>query len=652
MVELLSAGATPTVRDAFVTGMVARFPDDFTRQGLKATWREIAEELKRNAANAARERAQAANFEMTPEERSAERDRLWPLVKELAEASDLMARVIAQVHSLGVVGETHLVKLVFIAGVSRLLDAPINPLVKGASSGGKSFVSQQTLRLFPPESMLMLTTSSPLSLVYDSTPLAHKIICVYEATQLQADETSVAAMLLRCLISEGKIIHQTTVEAPDAEYGRRTVTIVREGPISLLITTTGELHAENETRMLSIRVSETRSQTTGVLNRLGDRAAGNLEPMPDLSVFHDLQRWLALGPTDVVVPFAPQLVSQVPPHLVRFRRDIQQLLTFIKASALLHQAQRKLDPDGRVVATLDDYRLAYEVFVPILGQVTGRTVTDGVRAVINLVASRVLALDYNQIELRAAAEFVSDWCGQPSILRQAFADGLDAHTATAQRMTGKVRPEDVTPEERQAAKPCNFGLLYRMGARGFFNYLRTSFEPDITYEEASRRRDLFFAGYPDLARWQDEYSRHSRECGFTSTIAGRRWHWEWNAKSEEDVDPDAPFYEDQLAGFNGALAVNLPIQGSCAEVMMLALARLHTVLRDQPASLIATVHDEAVLLVPNDMQVAGTIADIARREMVAAFLDVFPNAPTLNLVDPKIGRNWGETQSLTKWLDG
>ena len=50
--------------------------------------------------------------------------------------------------------------------------------------------------------------------------------------------------------------------------------------------------------------------------------------------------------------------------------------------------------------------------------------------------------------------------------------------------------------------------------------------------------------------------------------------------------------------------------------------------------------------------VTGTIADIARREMVAAFLDVFPNAPTLNLVDPKIGRNWGETQSLTKWLDG
>jgi len=257
-----------------------------------------------------------------------------------------------------------------------------------------------------------------------------------------------------------------------------------------------------------------------------------------------------------------------------------------------------------------------------------------------------LALDYNQIELRAAAEFVSEWCGQPSILRQAFANGLDAHTATAQRMTGKTLPEDVTPEERHAAKPCNFGLLYRMGERGFFNYLRTSFEPGITYEEACRRRDLFFSGYPDLARWQDEYSRHSRECGFTSTVAGRKWQWEWNARSEEDVDPDAPFYEDQLSGFNGALAVNLPIQGSCAEVMMLALAQLHAALRGQPATLIATVHDEAVFLVPDDMEVAVAIADIARKEMVAAFLDVFPNAPTQNLVEPKLGPTWGDLKSL------
>src|SRR5262249_16195412 len=71
----------------------------------------------------------------------------------------------------------------------------------------------------------------------------------------------------------------------------------------------------------------------------------------------------------------------------------------------------------------------------------------------------VMALDYSQIELRAVAELISNWFGYDSILRQSFAAGMDAHTATAMSMTGKNRPEDVTKDERQLAKPCNFGLL-------------------------------------------------------------------------------------------------------------------------------------------------------------------------------------------------
>ena len=68
-------------------------------------------------------------------------------------------------------------------------------------------------------------------------------------------------------------------------------------------------------------------------------------------------------------------------------------------------------------------------------------------------------------------------------------------------MTGKNCPEDVTADERQLAKPCNFGLLYRMGNRGFYNYLRINFVPDVTFEEACELRARFFAGYPDMARW-------------------------------------------------------------------------------------------------------------------------------------------------------
>ena len=262
----------------------------------------------------------------------------------------------------------------------------------------------------------------------------------------------------------------------------------------------------------------------------------------------------------------------------------------------------------------------------------------------------VMALDYSQIELRAVGELISDWFGVDSILRQSFAAGMDAHTATAMSMTGKNRPEDVTEDERQLAKPCNFGLLYRMGNRGFYNYLRVNFVPDITFEDACELRARFFAGYPDMARWQDEYARHTREQGFTQTVAGRRWRWKWRAQDPEDVDEDTPFYEDAIIGFRGAYAVNHPVQGSSAEVMQIALTRLDQALRDAPVQIIATVHDEAVLLVPDDVDSVERIGAIAQQEMIAAFLEVFPDAPTLNLVDPKVGPTWGDLQALPAWL--
>jgi len=262
----------------------------------------------------------------------------------------------------------------------------------------------------------------------------------------------------------------------------------------------------------------------------------------------------------------------------------------------------------------------------------------------------VMALDHSQIELRAVAELISDWFAVDSILRQSFAAGLDAHTATAMSMTGKTSPQDVIPAERQLAKPCNFGLLYRMGNNGFYNYLRANFMPNVPFEEACDLRAKFFAGYPDMARWQDEYARHSREQGYTQTVAGRRWRWKWQAQEPEDLDEDAPFYADKLIGFRGAYAVNHPVQGSSAEVMMIALARLDKALCDEPAQLIATVHDEAVLLVPDDMASVQRIGAIAQQEMIAAFLEVFPDAPTLNLVDPAVGPTWGDLQPLQTWL--
>jgi DNA polymerase family A/3'-5' exonuclease len=132
----------------------------------------------------------------------------------------------------------------------------------------------------------------------------------------------------------------------------------------------------------------------------------------------------------------------------------------------------------------------------------------------------------------------------------------------------------------------------------------------------------------------------------TKTGSGRRWRWKWLAQNPEDVDEDTPFYEDAIVGFRGSYAVNHPVQGSSAEVMQIALTRLDQALRDEPAQIIATVHDEAVLLVPDDVDSVERLGAIAQREMIAAFLEVFPDAPTLNLVDPTVGPTWGDLQSL------
>ena len=316
------------------------------------------------------------------------RDALWPSVRELAEAPDLLERAVQQVQSMGVVNEDELIKLIYLAAISRVLDQPINPLVKGASSGGKSFTTSRTLDLIGSDFVSYLTSSSALSLVYDDRPLAHTVLVIYEANQIQADENNMFAMLLRTLISEGRIVHQTTVEDPGSHTGRRVERIVREGPITLVITTTGELHAENETRMLSYYISESQEQTRGVIDSLAARAAGIAGAPADLAVWHDLQRWIALGPNDVLVPFAPLIAAKIPPLMVRFRRDVDALFSFIKASAILHQAQRKVDADGRVIATLADYAVAYPIFSKVLAQTSGQGVPDNVRAVVDLIAAR------------------------------------------------------------------------------------------------------------------------------------------------------------------------------------------------------------------------------------------------------------------------
>src|SRR4051812_45133328 len=162
--------------------------------------------------------------------------------------------------------------------------------------------------------------------------------------------------------------------------------IEREGPTGLIVTTTSlRLHPENETRMLSLTVSDTREQTAAVFKTLARDTAISA----DLCRWQSLQTWLTTGPKQVVIPFAHRLAELVPPVAVRMRRDFKTVLMLIKAHALLHQASREADEAGRIVATLEDYAQVRDLIGTLVAEGVDARTKREVREVVEAVSGLV-----------------------------------------------------------------------------------------------------------------------------------------------------------------------------------------------------------------------------------------------------------------------
>src|SRR5262249_56150090 len=137
-----------------------------------------------------------------------------------------------------------------------LVGNPVGVVLKGPSSAGKSFLVERVLRLFPASAAYPLTAMSERALAYDEEPLAHRMLVLYEAAGLRGD---FASYLARSLLSEGRLRYVTVEKT---KQGLRSRLIEREGPTGLLVTTTlVRLHPENETRLFSVPVPDTRHQT-------------------------------------------------------------------------------------------------------------------------------------------------------------------------------------------------------------------------------------------------------------------------------------------------------------------------------------------------------------------------------------------------------
>jgi DNA polymerase-1 len=241
----------------------------------------------------------------------------------------------------------------------------------------------------------------------------------------------------------------------------------------------------------------------------------------------------------------------------------------------------------------------------------------------------LIVADYSSMELRAAAYIAGDFT-----MTQAFKDGLDLHRITAARMSGKSL-EEVTNEERRAAKTVNFGAIYGIGATALAQSAWDSYSLVLDPIEAKRWLAAFTVSYPTFAEWR---RRHYEQCEAELRIV---------------IGKDAArgigrvFLKSHLSGDESfyTRSCNLPVQGLCADISMQALALVDDRLfdADVDGGPVAWLHDEIVIEVRAEQAAQG--AEILKRAMVDAFTEALPGAPIKGLVEPHIGLNWGEAKA-------
>ncbi len=223
-----------------------------------------------------------------------------------------------------------------------------------------------------------------------------------------------------------------------------------------------------------------------------------------------------------------------------------------------------------------------------------------------------LCADYNQIELRILAHL----SGDPG-LRETFRRGEDAHRRTASRVFG-VAMGDVSAAQRSRAKVVNFGVIYGMGPQ------RLARETGMEIGEAGKFLESYFERYPAVGTYLEHQKRQAARTGEVRTILGRR-----------RLLPEIRSSHRALRAAAERAAINTPVQGSAADMIKIAMLKVHRKLSEQGsrARMILQVHDEIVLEVPDaELQ---KVEVLVREEMESALTLSVPVK-----VDTWIGKTW------------
>jgi len=224
----------------------------------------------------------------------------------------------------------------------------------------------------------------------------------------------------------------------------------------------------------------------------------------------------------------------------------------------------------------------------------------------------LLAADYSQIELRIIAAL-----SQEETMMKAFQEGEDIHASTAAKVFN-VPIDEVTREQRSNAKTVNFGIIYGVSAFGLSN------QTDLTRSESKELIDTYYKTYPKLRNYMSEQVDFARENGYVSTVLGRRRYL-------KDINSSNAV----VRGAAERNAVNAPIQGSAADIIKIAMIKIHQKIKDKDlkTKMLLQVHDELVFDVyKSELE---EVQELIKSEMEHAFkLDVPLD------VEVGLGDNW------------
>jgi DNA polymerase-1 len=228
----------------------------------------------------------------------------------------------------------------------------------------------------------------------------------------------------------------------------------------------------------------------------------------------------------------------------------------------------------------------------------------------------LLSADYSQIELRLAAVLSQD---EPFL--KAFKEGADIHRRTAADILG-IEEDKVTKEQREAAKATNFSILYGVGARALSRRI------GMSYEEAKDFIERYFAVHAGIAAFIDASKVKARVDGYVETMFGRRRYL-----------PDIQSGMPQLVAASERMAMNMPVQGSNADIIKMAMIKMDEWIRKSGlrVKMLLQVHDELVF------EVHASDIEKATKEIPKIMSGVV-NLEIPLVVDTGIGKRWGEIE--------